>query len=75
VAKRLVRKLPGVPRVVVLVGEHQRQLALALQAANRSCELWVAGTDFDPGHPDGVAAFQANDELWARLEALGIAQR
>lgn len=75
VAKRLARRLPGVPRVLVLVGEHQRPLALALRANHPDCELWVAGEDFDPAHPDGVAAFQANDELWSRLEALGIATR
>lgn len=75
VARRLTRKLPGVPRVIVLVGEVQRPLALALQAGHPGSELWVAGADFDPEHPEGAAAFQANDELWARLEALGIARR
>lgn len=75
VAKRLARKLPGVPRVIVLVGESQRQLALALHAAHPGSELWVAGADFDPEHPDGLAPFQANAELWGRLEALGIARR
>lgn len=75
VAKRLARRLPGAPRVIVLVGEHQRPLALALKATHPGCMLWVAGEDFDPAHPDGVAAFQANYELWSRLEALGIATR
>ena len=75
IAKRLARRLPGEPRVIVLVGEPQRQLALALQAAHPGSELLVAGDDFDAAHPDGVAAFQANDGLWTRLEALGIAAR
>jgi hypothetical protein len=75
VAKRLARRLPGVPRVIVLVGSAQRQLALALLGAHPGSELWVAGEDFDQAHPEGVAAFQANAGLWERLEALGIARR
>ena len=55
--------------------EAQRQLALALHGAHPGCELMVAGEDFDAGHPDGVAAFQANAGLWDRLEALGVARR
>lgn len=75
VAKRLAKRLPGVPRFIVLVGEAQRQLALALQAAHPGSELWVAGADFDPADDSARAAFQVNDGLWTRLEALGIATR
>lgn len=75
VAKRLVRKLPGTPRLILLVGDAQRSLALALRGEHRGSELWVAGEDFDPGHPDGVAAFQANTPLWDALEARGIGRR
>ena len=70
VARRLSKKLPGTPRLVLLFGDAQRPLAVALR-----CELLVAGTDFDPAHPDGVAAFQANAPLWDVLEERGIAQR
>jgi len=89
VAKRLVKRLPGVPRVLILVGPEQYQLARAIMARNPGVELWygpgegaddalareraafVFAADDDPA----VAAFQANAELWERLEALGIAQR
>lgn len=75
VAKRLARKLPGAPRVIVLVGETQHNLALALHATHPGSELWLAGEDFDPADDPDRAPFQVNDELWARLEALGIASR
>jgi hypothetical protein len=70
VARRLAKKLPGTPRLVILVGEAQRPLAFAL-----GCEVLVAGEDFDPAHPEGRAAFQANEPLWDALEERGIAQR
>ena len=58
VARRLVKRLPGVPRVIVLVGEAQRTLAVALQATHPDSELLVvAGED---------------EDVWPRLEAAGI---
>ena len=71
VARRLVRRLPGVPRVVVVLSEAQRPLARALVARHPACETW----NEDPRTPGGVAPFQANAPLWNRLEELGIAQR
>jgi hypothetical protein len=72
VAKRLAKRLPGVPRVVVLIGEQQRTLAEALATQHEDCELWddVEAAD-DPSRP----AFQLNANLWERLEARGIARR
>jgi hypothetical protein len=75
VARRLAGRRPGVPRVIVLVGDAQRELALALHGLHPGSELWIAGEDFDPGDPGDAAPFQLNDELWSRLEALGIARR
>ena len=72
VARRLTRRLPGVPRVVLLVGERQRVVAEAVVALHPGCELWddVADAD-DPAR----APFQVNAELWDRLEERGIARR
>jgi hypothetical protein len=89
VAKRLAKRLPGVPRVLVLIGPRQYPLARALLSRHPDAELWyapVAGTDdplardraafvFDADDDPGMGAFQANAELWDRLEALGVAQR
>lgn len=66
VARRLVRRLPGTPRMIVLVGDAQRHLALALHSEHPGSELWVAGTDFDPEDTTG---------LWLALEQRGIARR
>ncbi|MFL5844922.1 MAG: hypothetical protein ACJ762_09540 [Solirubrobacteraceae bacterium] len=75
VARRLARKLPGTPRLIILIGETQRHLAAVIAAEHKGSELLVAGTDFDPAHPAGVAAFQANAPLWDALEQRGIARR
>lgn len=82
VARRLARRLPGTPRVIVLVGRRQERLALALLARHPAAELWSGGGElpraafvFDSGDDPGMAAFQANAELWDRLEGLGIARR
>jgi hypothetical protein len=71
VARRLVRRLSGEPRMVVLLSEAQRPLARALLARHPGCEL----VEIDPAGPAGGAPFQANAGLWDRLEALGIARR
>jgi len=89
VARRLTKRLPGAPRVLVLIGPGQYPLARALLARNPEAELWYApgeGDDdvlareratlvFDADDDPSVAAFQANAELWERLEALGLARR
>jgi hypothetical protein len=89
VARRVARRLPGMPRVVVLVGPRQYPLARALLAAHPGCELWYApgegGDDalarqravlvFDGQDGGDAAPFQLNAALWDRLEALGIAAR
>lgn len=75
VAKRLTRRLPGAPRVVILVGEPQRALARALVARHPGCELWIAGEDFDAADDPARGAHELNAELWDRLEALGVARR
>jgi hypothetical protein len=89
VARRVSKRLPGMPRVLVLVGPRQYPLARALIARHPGCELWYApgpGTDddlarqraallFDAADRPAAAAFQANAELWDRLEELGIAAR
>jgi hypothetical protein len=72
VAKRLTKRLPGVPRVVVLIGEQQRTLADALVAMHEGCELW---DDIDAVDHGARPAFELNAELWDRLEERGIAQR
>jgi hypothetical protein len=71
VAKRLAKRLPGVPRVILLVGDTQRSLALALHGEHEGSELWEVAPEDDPSQ----GAFQVNAELWARLEERGIAQR
>lgn len=72
VARRLAKRLPGIPRVVVLVGGRQRTLAEALVAQHPGCELW---DDVEDGDDPGRAAFQVNAALWERLEERGIARR
>jgi hypothetical protein len=89
IARRVARKLPGNPRVVVLIGPRQYRLARALLGRHASAELWSASGDgaedglarelaafvFDPADDAAIAAFQANAELWDRLESLGVARR
>ena len=89
VAKRLAKRLPGIPRVLVLIGPAQYPLARALLARLPDAELWYApaeGDDdarareratfvFSAEDDPAVGAFQANGELWDRLEALGVARR
>lgn len=89
VARRVARRLPGNPRVVVLIGPRQYRLARALHARHPAAELWYAPGEgaedglarehaayvFDPADDAGMAAFQANAELWERLEALAVARR
>jgi len=85
VARRLAKRLPGPPRVLVAFREEEYGLASALLARHPECELWYAGDEgipgqraalvFDPADDAAVAPFQLNAELWDRLEALGIASR
>jgi len=86
VARRLVRRLPGTPRVLVLPDGVQAPLALALARSAPEAELWCASTVtgparaaaalvFDAGDRVGEAPCDANAPLWDRLEALGIAAR
>jgi len=89
VAKRLTKRLPGIPRVIVLIGPVQYPLARALLTRHPEAELWYASRpgDEDPlareratfvfsaDDDPSVGAFQVNRELWDRLEALGVAQR
>jgi hypothetical protein len=85
VARRLARRLPGTPRVVVAFRETEYPLARSLFQRHPDCELWYAGPEdharehavlvFDAADDPSAAAFQLNDALWTRLEALGIAQR
>lgn len=85
VARRLARRLPGPPRVLVAFREEEYGLARALLARHPECELWYAGGEglpraraalvFDPADDPAAAPFQLNAELWDRLEALGIASR
>ena len=72
VARRLAKRLPGVPRVVMVVGGRQRTLAEALVAQHEGCELW---DDVEDADDPERAAFQVNADLWARLEERGIARR
>ena len=71
VARRLAKRLPGTPRLILLVGEPQRALARALQARHPGSEL----LDVDAGDDPSQSAFQVNAPLWDRLEELGIARR
>lgn len=50
-ARRLGKKLPGAPRVVVVLHPLQYRLARALIARYQQCELWYApgGAAFPPG--------------------------
>lgn len=85
VARRLAKRLPGRPRVIVAFREQEYGLARALLAHHPGAELWYAGSEevpreraafvFDPADDPSGAPFQANAELWNRLEALGIASR
>jgi hypothetical protein len=43
-ARRLAKKLPGKPRVVVIVGTDQYVLARALIGRHDGCELWYGRT-------------------------------
>jgi hypothetical protein len=87
-AKRL--KLPGTVRVVVLYDALQLPLAQGLQLRFAEAELWRAQSvqeataqaawSFDPddaaglGDAPGTDAFDRNEPLWERLEALGVAE-
>src|SRR3954470_11972447 len=42
VARRLAKRLPGVPRVLVLIGPEQYPLARALLSRHPAAELWYA---------------------------------
>jgi hypothetical protein len=85
VARRLARKLPGEPRVIVAFREREYPLARALLARHPGSELWYGAEDavpraraalvFDAEDRADDAAFRVNDELWSRLEELGIASR
>jgi hypothetical protein len=89
VARRVSRRLPGAPAVLVLIGPRQYRLARALAARHPGCELWYGPGDgdddglareraaltFDPTDRGDAAAFELNAELWNRLEELGIARR
>jgi hypothetical protein len=90
-AQRLGKKLPGTPRVVVILDTAQYPLARALLGRNADCELWYSPTGnegelhdlalsraaltFDATDHEGQPAFAQNADLWTRLEALGIARR
>src|SRR4051794_14092921 len=91
VARRLAKRLPGVPRVLVLIGPEQYPLARALLSRHPEAELWYAPSEdatendtlardratfvFSAEDDPDVGAFQVNAELWDRLEALGVARR
>lgn len=86
-ARRL--RLPGPVRVVVLYDALQLPLAQGLELRFPEAELWraqeveeataQAAWAFDPadaaalGDAAGTDAFDRNDPLWERLEALGVA--
>lgn len=57
-ARRLSKKLPGVPRVVVVLHPLQYRLARALIARHAGCELWYAPGDasFEAGTPADLDA-------------------
>lgn len=69
-SRRLLRKLPGTPRAVVVFEPEQEPLARAVVASTPECELWEA-----PPASGDPAAFRRNAPLWDRLEGLGIARR
>ena len=71
VTRRLAKRLPGTPRLIVLVGEVQRSIAEALHAQCARSEL----VEVEPVDDPSQGAFQVNAALWDRLEALGIARR
>jgi len=68
VARRLTKRLPGVPRVLMLIGPEQYPLARALLARNPGAELWYAPgtgppTDDDPLARDRATfVFSADDD-------------
>jgi hypothetical protein len=68
-AHRLLRKLDGVPRVVVLYDAEREALARQVAARCPGCELVDA-----PPASEGPA-FKRNAPLWDRLEELGVARR
>jgi hypothetical protein len=70
-ARRVVRQVPGMPRVVVVFDDAQHLLAHEIVARCAECELWD-GRDEAPGE---VPAFRHNAPLWNRLEELGVARR
>lgn len=74
VAQRLVKRLPGTPRLLLCLGEAQRDLARTV-SAQAGGALWVAGEDFDAADDGITPAFRLNAPLWDRLEAFGIAAR
>ncbi len=87
-AKRL--RLPGPVRVVILYDALQLPLAQGLELRFPDAELWratsvveaqaQAGWAFDPadaagrGDDPSADAFDRNEPLWDRLEALGVAE-
>lgn len=74
IAQRLVKRLPGTPRLVLAFQEAHRPLATAL-AGRHGAQLLVAGRDFDASDDGTTPPFVLNEALWDRLEALGIARR
>jgi hypothetical protein len=87
-ARRL--KLPGRARVAIVYDAGQLALAQGLQLRWEGLELWRAASvaeataqasfAFDPADAAGLgaapdaAAFDRNEPLWERLEALGVAE-
>lgn len=87
-ARRL--RLPGTVRVIVLYDALQLPLAQGLELRFADAELWRASTveearaqaawAFDPVDAAGLGdepeadAFDRNEPLWERLEALGVAE-
>ena len=89
-ARRVIHKLHGAPRVVVLYDALQYPLARALVSRGEESELWYGGAEGEAtvlhdlaaqraalrfGASRNGAAFQRNAPLWERLEELGIARR
>ena len=98
VARRVLKRLPGALRVVVILHPRDYFIARAMLARRgEDIELWYgplredwddegladldrlarerAALVFDPRPDPERVAFQANAELWARLEALSIGVR
>lgn len=74
IARRLTKRLPGTPRLVLSFDAEHRPLARELATLNHA-DLLVAGEDFDAADDGATPAFRLNGPLWDRLEALGIAVR